>query len=784
VALSGGSFAISGATFPITLNPGASVVLQVKFDPTVTGDAVGDITISSNSANGGSTTIPLSGTGIAPAAPQLTLSAGNLAFGNVALNSTSAKNVTLTSSGTTALTVNSVTLAGAGFSMSGPAFPLVLKPGQSMSIQVSFDPRSAGPASGTIQVSSDSSMGTTSVVVLSGTGASAQLTASANALPFGNVTLHTTSTQTLTLVSTGILPVSVNSITLSGAGFSMAAPALPAVLNAGQTSNLQVSFDPAVTGAASGTITISSNSTSGGTIVVALSGSGTTAAVPQLTLSTGALAFGNVALNTTSSRTLTLTSAGTAALKVNSASVAGAGFAVTGGPFPATLNPGQSITLQVDFDPKSAGVANGILTILSNSSSGSSSTVSLSGTGMSSSTPQLTVSPGALAFGNVLVNSSSNLSLTLRSSGTSALTVNSVTLAGAGFTLSGVTFPATLNPGQSVSLQVGFAPAATGAASGTITISSDSSSGGTNVVTVSGTGTAPQLTVSAASLGFGNVTLNFTSTKALTLTSTGTAPLTVNSATLTGAGFSKAGGAFPTALNPGQSVTIQVSFDPTVAGVASGRLTIASDSFGGGTATVSLSGTGINSANPVLTLSATTLDFGDDPVGTRATLQLTISSTGTSPVTVSSAGVTGSGFSFSGNAFPVTLNPNIAVSIQVQFDPSTAGPASGTLTFASNSSTGSTSVVNLTGKGTTVQHQVTLNWTAPANSPVPVTGYNVYRATGTPSAFQILNTSSISQTTYTDSAVTSGTAYSYYVTSVDAAGAESAPSSEVMVTIP
>ena len=84
---------------------------------------------------------------------------------------------------------------------------------------------------------------------------------------------------------------------------------------------------------------------------------------------------------------------------------------------------------------------------------------------------------------------------------------------------------------------------------------------------MSGTGTAaasPQLTVSTASLAFGNVTLNTASTQPVTLTSTGTAPVTVNSGTLTGAGFTMSGATFPVTLNPGQTVTLTVQFDPTV----------------------------------------------------------------------------------------------------------------------------------------------------------------------------------------------------------------------------
>jgi citrate lyase synthetase len=775
--------------FPATLNPGKSAVLQVSFDPTVAGATSGSITISSNSSSGTISTVTLSGTGTAAPTPRLTLSANTLAFGSVTLKTTSTRTLTLTSSGTAALRVNSVTLAGAGFALSGATFPATLNPGQSVVLQVSFDPTVAGAVSGTITISSNSSSGATNTVTLSGTGTAAptrQLTLSANTLAFGSVTMKTTSTKTLTLTSSGTAALTINSAAVVGAGYAISGATFPATLNPGQSVVLQVSFDPTVAGAVSGSITISSNSSSGVTSTVTLSGTGTAAPTPKLTLSANTLAFGSVTVKTTSTRTLTLTSSGTAALRVNSVTPAGAGFALSGATFPATLNPGQSVVLQVSFDPTVAGAASGTIAISSNSSSGATSTVTLSGTGTAAPTPQLTLSANTLAFGSVTMKTNSTKTLTLTSSGTAALTINSAAVVGAGYAISGATFPATLNPGQSVVLQVSFNPTVAGATSGTITISSNSSSGATSAVTLSGTGTAaptPQLTLSANALAFGSVTVKTTSTKTLTLTSSGTAALTISSAAVVGAGYAISGATLPATINPGQTVVLQVSFDPTVAGAVSGTITISSNSSTGATATVSLSGTGTTPTNPVLTVSTAALNFGDDPVGTTATLSVTLTSTGTSPVTVSAAGVTGAGFTFSGATFPVTLNPSIAISIQVQFDPTAVGAASGTLSFASNSTTGATSVVSLSGTGTAASHKVSLSWSAPVNSPVPVTGYDIYRATSGSTSFALLS-SADTQTSYVDLSVVTGTTYTYYVTSVNSTGTQSAPSNQVTVTIP
>jgi len=81
-------------------------------------------------------------------------------------------------------------------------------------------------------------------------------------------------------------------------------------------------------------------------------------------------------------------------------------------------------------------------------------------------------------------------------------------------------------------------------------------------------------------------------------------------------------------------------------------------------------------------------------------------------------------------------------------------------------------VVSLSGTGT--QHEVDLSWAAPSGA--SVSGYHVYRATGSSTSYQVLNSSITSSTSYADKSVTSGTAYTYYVTSVNSSGQESSPS--------
>lgn len=103
----------------------------------------------------------------------------------------------------------------------------------------------------------------------------------------------------------------------------------------------------------------------------------------------------------------------------------------------------------------------------------------------------------------------------------------------------------------------------------------------------SSTGSAA-MSINATSIGFGSVALNSPQEQSLRISSTGTAPLTLNSASVSGTGFSISGAAFPATLNPGQSISVQVLFDPTKAGTFTGQLSIASNAA---TKSIPLTGT-------------------------------------------------------------------------------------------------------------------------------------------------------------------------------------------------
>jgi fibronectin type 3 domain-containing protein len=86
--------------------------------------------------------------------------------------------------------------------------------------------------------------------------------------------------------------------------------------------------------------------------------------------------------------------------------------------------------------------------------------------------------------------------------------------------------------------------------------------------------------------------------------------------------------------------------------------------------------------------------------------------------------------------------------------------------------------------GVSGAYEVNLTWSAPTYSPDPVASYNVYRAPDGATSYVQLNTSTVTQTAYTDTTVQSGQTYDYVVESVDAYGITSVPSSPAIVAVP
>jgi hypothetical protein len=259
------------------------------------------------------------------------------------------------------------------------------------------------------------------------------------------------------------------------------------------------------------------------------------------------------------------------------------------------------------------------------------------------------------------------------------------------------------------------------------------------------------------------------------------------SAAAAGGGFAVSLASNNTAVTLPALVTVgagstTASFTATVSAVSSAQTATLTASAGGVAETFALQ---LVAGVPTLNIDATSIGFGNVILNSPTTQSLILTSTGAAAVTVSAASVIGSGFTISGASFPITLNTNQTATLSVQFDPTVAGTASGTLTIISTSLTNPIAIIGLSGTGVAgAPYQVNLSWEAPTSSTDPVAGYNVYRSLSGTASYTLLNSAVVTQTTYVDSNIQDGQTYDYIVVSVDASGIESAPSNMAAFPIP
>src|SRR5205807_93201 len=193
---------------------------------------------------------PQSGNGTAPG---VGLAPTSLDFGNQPLATTSTPmTVTLTNTGTAALTINSFAASGDFAATSTgasacPTSPATLAAGATCTINVTFTDRKSGVQAKTLSLADDAG-GSPQMFSLSGNGTAPGVGLAPTSLDFGNQLLATTSApMTVTLTITGAAVLTINSCAASSdfaatSTGASACPTSPATLAAGANCTINVTF--------------------------------------------------------------------------------------------------------------------------------------------------------------------------------------------------------------------------------------------------------------------------------------------------------------------------------------------------------------------------------------------------------------------------------------------------------------------------------------------------------------------------------------------------------------
>jgi HYDIN/CFA65/VesB-like, Ig-like domain len=243
-----------------------------------------------------------------------------------------------------------------------------------------------------------------------------------------------------------------------------------------------------------------------------------------------------------------------------------------------------------------------------------------------------------------------------------------------------VPLPVNLVKGDKLAAYVTFTPTAAGGAGGTVSFATSSSTSPSVDLAVVGNGSQPGLTASSSTTQFMGapdqgvipVAVGITVPQTVTFTNFGTIPVTVTSVTPPAAPFTasnlpKVG----TLFQPGQSVTVPLSYAPTAGVPSTGQLSIGTSA--GPLATVQLSGTGVPAVSQ-FTAVHPVVNFGTIPVGKKATAYVQITNSGNTESAVQAVAPVASPFKATlAPPAQMPFNPGADLMVPVTFTPTKKG---------------------------------------------------------------------------------------------------------------
>jgi len=212
------------------------------------------------------------------------------------------------------------------------------------------------------------------------------------------------------------------------------------------------------------------------------------------------------------------------------------------------------------------------------------------------------------------------------------------------------------------------------------------------MVPVNAAAATPQLVCTPAALRFGATVVGQTETLLLTATNNGQTSVTVSAITVSNSDFTASSLSLPVVLLAGQSVDLSVSFTPTATGHREGTIKFSSNASNP-TLAIEVAGGGVSAESVIA--SPATVSFGQVAIGARSTVPVVITNDRPWKVLISALPVSGSEFSVSGPAIPLTLAVGQSVALNVTFTPQFAGLIGGSLFVG-----GPALTIPLTGTGT------------------------------------------------------------------------------------
>jgi hypothetical protein len=384
---------------------------------------------------------------------------------------------------------------------------------------------------------------------------------------------------------------------------------------------------------------------------------------------------------------------------------------------PETVPPFSSMVVMITYQPAAAGSDMGTVTISGNDPANPSDVVNLAGNGVADVTePHLVASPVPLAFGSGAVGANINRTLTISNDGGATATISQLTITGSDasqFTLQSVcpgqqtcSTPIMVTTSTPYGLGVRCTPTSAGDKFATLTITSNASNSPLSV-SMSCTGTAPDVSVSPLGADFGTIRLG-TSSPGTNVTVRNLGNATLNY-TLVETGDTGDFAATPPcsttcSLGPGGMTTHSVVFTPQAYGNRASELRVTSNDPNDPIVPVYLAGVGGAGLITVVAPAGGALAFGDIPITTTSSPQtIQIRNDGNMTLTLTQLVVTlGNGvFVITGTVPPpnIVVNPGASHSVTVTCTPPVVQAYNGTILIEGNDPMDSDRTISLSCAG-------------------------------------------------------------------------------------
>ncbi len=234
-------------------------------------------------------------------------------------------------------------------------------------------------------------------------------------------------------------------------------------------------------------------------------------------------------------------------------------------PLPATLGPGQQMTIPVIFSPTAAGPQAATLKVTING--GETLSFSLSGTGQAIG-PKLEVSPSVLTFGGTTIGSTVVATALIKNVGSEKLVVTGHKGPGLPFQLE-ESLPKELAPEEAAVVPIDFSPTTNGSFASVVELETN---GGNGAIHLTGVAAPPGLlAITPEHNDFGQVPVGGEAVRSFAITNTGGLPVKINISKPPVASEFRAITSLAegeSEIGPGETVTESVRFTPTVLGPA------------------------------------------------------------------------------------------------------------------------------------------------------------------------------------------------------------------------